>query len=80
MIKDGNFYGLAVDWITGNLYGATRGGYTFVCNTSAVVEPLNCPTSLSSLDGLSRIALSPNDEYAYTQLSKLKRNKSEIEG
>ena len=59
-IADGDIFSLAVDFMTGNLYGASRGGYIFVCNT-AITGPLNCTTILNSHDAIQGIALSPND-------------------
>ena len=62
LIADGNFYALAMDWITGNLYVASRGGYIVVCS-AAIPGPLNGTTIVNSRDGPSGIALSPNDGY-----------------
>ena len=62
VILDGNITGLAVDWITGNLYGAGRGGYIFVCDTNTT-GPLNCTTVLNSQEHFTFLALSPNDGY-----------------
>ena len=59
---DGNIVGLAVDWITGNLYGASRGGYIFACNTNTT-GPSSCITVLTSIEKFSNLALSPNDGY-----------------
>ena len=65
---DGSMFGLAVDFITGNLYGGNNGSYIFVCS-SAMTGPLNCTTILNSRDGIRGIALSPNDGQSFKFLS-----------
>ena len=64
---DGDINGLAVDWITANVYGVSKGGYIFACN-SRTAGPLSCTTIVNSPDTLIGIALSPNEG----QLSVLK--------
>ena len=62
MIADGAMRGLAVDWITSNLYGVTSDGYVFVCIGSSNLQ-LKCITLLAGQGQLNGIALDPNSGY-----------------
>ena len=53
---------MAHDWITGNLYGVSRNGIVFVCNTSSS-ELLDCEVLLSGQGDLIGIALNPIEGY-----------------
>ena len=59
LIADGNIYGLAVDWITGNVYGGGSGGDLFVCRPVKTGE-MACETLLSDQGQINGIVLDPN--------------------
>ena len=64
LIRDGTFRGLALDWITGNLYVGTGSGNIIVCKpATAAVEQLDCVNILSGQEFMHGIALNPNDGY-----------------
>ena len=53
MLTDGSIMGLAVDWVTGNLYGGGKNGIIFVCSlTTTAADLLNCVTLLSGREYL----------------------------
>ena len=62
---DAGIWAIDLDWVTGNLFGATRNGYIFVCkSTEGVVGSWMCRTLLSDQGGLQGIAVNPNAGYA----------------
>ena len=54
--------GLALDWISGKLYGVGRAGFVFVCPTTTTGN-ISCTTVLSGQGALKGIALDPNSGY-----------------
>ena len=57
-IADGAPYGLAFDWITGNIYASTGNGFILVCDRTRTSN-LTCATVLSNQGDLYGIALNP---------------------
>ena len=61
---DGLITSIALDWMTGNLYGVTHRGYLFVCKlTSGAVTSLKCKTLLPGEQMFQVIAVNPNTGY-----------------
>ena len=67
MFADRDIEGLAVDWVTGNLYGVSS-GLVFVCNAPAGSESLNCKNLLSGQVYQNGIALDPNRGFEFNQI------------
>ena len=55
---DDQFRGLAFDWVTGNVYIATWGGFVLACD-GTLERNLKCVTILSGQGKLVGIALDP---------------------
>ena len=62
MIVDGDINGLAFDWITGNVYAVTLGGYILACDWNTTRSFL-CVSVATGLGELIGIALDPVDGY-----------------
>ena len=62
LCADTDMFGLALDWISGKLYGVGRTGSVFVCPTSTIGN-ITCTTVLSDQGVLSGIAVDPNSGY-----------------
>lgn len=58
IFADGNLYGLALDWVTGNIYIASWGGFVLACD-GRPTAPFTCATVLTGQGHLSGIALDP---------------------
>ena len=58
MHTDGNIESLAFDWITGNIYAVTFGGYILACD-AATDRNFSCATVLSGQGSLRGITLNP---------------------
>ena len=58
IFADPQFYCLAFDWISGNLYGGTWGGYILACDT-ARTNNFTCATVLSGEREVDELALNP---------------------
>ena len=67
LLTDVRIQGVALDFITTNLYGVTSSGYVFVCNTTSS-ELLNCRTLLSGHYPYG-ITLDSNGGYEFTKLA-----------
>ena len=57
-IADGTFHGLAFDWIAGNVYLGTTGGFILACDTVRT-STLTCGTVMNNQGEVNGIALSP---------------------
>ena len=61
-IADKQIQAIAMDWITGNLYGVNHAGVVFACNTEGG-NPLKCATVLRDQGRLHGIAVDPAQGY-----------------
>ena len=62
LLADSLFYNLDFDWIAGNLYVATWGGYILACDTNPT-RPFRCATILTGRGNVVQITLNPNEGY-----------------
>ena len=56
---DGSFKGLALDWISGNVYAVTWDGYIIACNPR-ITGQLKCSAIITDQGDPNGIALNPN--------------------
>lgn len=63
-IADKYILAIALDWITGNLYGVNHAGDVFVCNTEAG-DSLKCANILRRQGRLHGIAVDPDQGYGF---------------
>ena len=61
-LVDGQIFGLAFDWITGNVYVVTWNGFILACDGS-LERNFTCVTVLSGLGSVTGLALDPADGY-----------------
>ena len=59
IFPDGTFWGLGVDWITGNIYAVTHNGFIIACNNAKEIGSFACVPVLSGLGTVKGIALNP---------------------